>query len=615
MKKVALILFLIMVTGSAAFAAPSDTSDSWVIDAAEFKNLSAALTSPATAGKTIVVSKPMVINSVTLTGSRLLKVIQGGRIDIAPGQRLTFGPDSGYDWGEYQVFGGSGSVAGLRETRPEHWGAKINDFSSSVANSTAINKMYAAAYGATIRYSTGTYYHTGITIPSKSAGYRSRGEGRLNTILLNVGTGHNITITSATERGVSNGFYDFAEMSIRGNGGQYGVGATGLDGIHADGIAIFTFKDLDVSYNGGHGIYLGTSTNTAGSYSGSIINCNIQANKLDNIWAAGTSVTDQKNGILIAGNNIAYAGRNGISTWGTGISISGENTIQGNTGLGVSIDANYVSGVSSSGPISIDTNYFEANKGGDILVRTAVGKVITGLTITHNYMLFQTDVIDAGVDTCVKFVSTGFNQVWNLDYGYNYISPTGARASSVFFADFGGYLAASCNVHLGDYLSGTATDFSATYGRFKNYGAAKVNGVKSITLNGWTQAKGGANITYAAMEKSNNITTTTGNIIFPLSLPLGANIIKIAIPVSTDDGNSFTVQAVIQTHGESTGSYTDFVNIPVVGSSAETAIQVYVGGAKVITQDKIDCVLRVYIARAAALGTFFYLGNPTVYYN
>lgn len=102
------------MTALPAFGAVTSTTGPWGIDAAGFKNLSTALASPQTVGKTVVVSKPMAINNKTVTGNRLVKVIAGGQINVGNTRNLNFAIDSSFDAGDHRVFGGSGGVTGLK---------------------------------------------------------------------------------------------------------------------------------------------------------------------------------------------------------------------------------------------------------------------------------------------------------------------------------------------------------------------------------------------------------------------------------------------------------------------------------------------------------------------
>lgn len=124
MKKGFLAFLFMLLTVLPAMAAPYNTSGPWGIDAAGFKNLSTALASPATAGKTVVVSRPMTINNKTT--DRDIKVIKGGTITVSSGQ--TFATTGAIDAGPYLVFNGAGDVIFKRGSNiPLEWFGAVGD--------------------------------------------------------------------------------------------------------------------------------------------------------------------------------------------------------------------------------------------------------------------------------------------------------------------------------------------------------------------------------------------------------------------------------------------------------------------------------------------------------
>jgi len=155
------ILLLILLTALPALAAPTNTSGPWGIDAAGFRNFSTALASPATIGKTIVVTKPVTVNDMTVTGNRQVKVMPGGRIDVAAGKTLAFALDSGFEAGGHAAFGGAGAVTGLKYAEPEWFGAITGDAGD---DGSAIQKALNAA--TTVRCRPGVYLCTIVRLNS-----------------------------------------------------------------------------------------------------------------------------------------------------------------------------------------------------------------------------------------------------------------------------------------------------------------------------------------------------------------------------------------------------------------------------------------------------------------
>lgn len=151
--KMILAAVLFIVTSSAAFAAPITTGFMGV-DASGFQNLSTALTSPGTAGRNVIVSKVMTINNKTVGGKRRITVVPGGRIRVAAGKELSFGPDSAFESGTYRAFDGDGDVTGLKEVSPDNFVENVKPgttdmsrgFVKALAASSTI-KLTSATYG------------------------------------------------------------------------------------------------------------------------------------------------------------------------------------------------------------------------------------------------------------------------------------------------------------------------------------------------------------------------------------------------------------------------------------------------------------------------------------
>ena len=95
------------------------------VDVRLFADLSTAMASPKTVGKTIVVSTVQTCNNLTWPTDRGVRIVKGGRIDPAAGKVLHMNgvqPQAGL----YQIYGGGGTVTGLKEAPPEWFGTNTN---------------------------------------------------------------------------------------------------------------------------------------------------------------------------------------------------------------------------------------------------------------------------------------------------------------------------------------------------------------------------------------------------------------------------------------------------------------------------------------------------------
>lgn len=141
MKSGLLALLLLFITIQPAMPAPLATNNSMKIDAGRFENLSTALSSPLTLGKTVVVSRHMDINDKTT--DRAIEITLRGKINVSGNKKLIInGPFSS---GLSHIFPGEGrTIIGdkyLKEVFPEWWGFKpYGKKETSISNSVAINR-------------------------------------------------------------------------------------------------------------------------------------------------------------------------------------------------------------------------------------------------------------------------------------------------------------------------------------------------------------------------------------------------------------------------------------------------------------------------------------------
>jgi hypothetical protein len=152
--------------------------------------ISAALSAMGTTNKATLLLRPgtwVISNNITITSNITLKVPPGAIIQVATGKTLTInGP---FDAGLFQVFSctGTGTVAGLKQARPEWFGAVIND--TGTDNAPAILAAMKAVNQAPLPNSgvvllTAGYYYVASEIKPTFTIYDMvfRGEGGVRII-------------------------------------------------------------------------------------------------------------------------------------------------------------------------------------------------------------------------------------------------------------------------------------------------------------------------------------------------------------------------------------------------------------------------------------------------
>lgn len=145
------MFFALILSALPALADTTSSSISWGVDAAEFKDLSTALSSPATEGKTVFVTKPMVINDKVT--DRALQVVKGGLITVNAGK--TFVVNGPFTAGRHQVFSGQGTVRlpKASESHAEWFGIKGDGSDESEVIQKTINALTAGE----ARFPAGTF--------------------------------------------------------------------------------------------------------------------------------------------------------------------------------------------------------------------------------------------------------------------------------------------------------------------------------------------------------------------------------------------------------------------------------------------------------------------------
>lgn len=543
-------------------------------------------------------------------------IIQGGSFNIAAGVTLTL--PANFHAGLVQCFYGTGSVVGILVAEPEWWGARADGLDSSAAANTAAI-MAAVHTRAKVTLSTGEYVHNGLAFTTSDTPLDMVGRGKHLTTLTCKSAGvHNISLTATTT------FFEhvhLADFAIKGND------LNGC-GIYNNGVVWFVFERLYIWNNGSHGIQLDNNyTPSHGSFIGTIKDCLMYSNVGDGIYQVGTanggSNMNQQNATYYVHNEMHF-NANGITMWGVNL-VARENVIEGNSGYGIQIQ-NFKSGAPAYGAIALDVadNYFEANALGHIYAKTQgiSSGTIQGLTITGSYG--YTDAPNDPSHPAVKFVSAGDQrELRELRYEKNQFS----NQSGLATIDFGNVPGFDSVIVPGNALltSSTVSAFqtAATVSNFINTGMARVEFIKSSTIQGFWMSKGGANITWSNMLKSDNITVSGAYSYFPLSLPLQAAIAKVIIPVETDS-TAWSVDIKVQYKSNLNNSaYTNLFDAPYPSTGtasgsgvAETfSTPYYVGWTNNRrTLDNGDMILKITVTINSP-GTFFYIGNPTLFYN
>lgn len=342
MKKGFLIILLLLTMAIPAIAAPTNASGPWGIDASGFRNLSSALMSPATAGKTVIVSKPMAINNKTLPSDRLIKITKGGRIEPASGKTFNFnGQNPEAD--VYKIFGGSGTITGLGIARPE-WFAD-----NTVPGATDMTSGLQAAFNtkALVKASGTSYAYTSLVIPSGSIGFEGVGydssPSKPSTKLVHIaGTG---TISWDGSNRITNAIFKNFYLQGTGNASEtYGLNLSGFSYCRFENIYIRLFT-LD-------GIYTdGAITPVNKQFSNNtFINIRSNNNNRDGLRLDSSAAANNENGAN------SFLGCEFGGNGGTGIN---ELYAESNNYIGCIVQSNTTMGIAFNGRSSIYQGYVE----------------------------------------------------------------------------------------------------------------------------------------------------------------------------------------------------------------------------------------------------------------
>ena len=234
-----------------------------------------------------------------------------------------------------------------------------------------------------------------------------------------------------------------------------------------------------------------------------------------------------------------------------------------------------------------------------------------GLVIEDNYFSHLTNTV---AYLPIKFESSAGSEVFGLSFKGNKFLHT---VEPNVLADFGGGLASDCIV-APMFRLWANHDFAQTL-RYINLGLAKFDYVKSLTLSGYFLSKVGGGISYDSVYKSNNIQTSKSNVKFPLSLPIYAQPLQISVPVETDASDYTITLRIFTRDANGTGVYQEMINVSATQSGnklVKTNLLIAYAATESlrVKMSNADMFLDISVS-IPTQGSYFYLGNPTVFYN
>lgn len=570
--------------------------------------LTDAVTAASVSDKSLTISTNTAITSST-TVSVPTFIVKGALLSTSPGATFTF--SGAFNASRHKIFastttGVSFTKGSITEVYPEWWGARAGAGSATdyAANTAAI--VAAFQLGQKVKFGNGYYYHTGIAlIPSAATTeFLMEGIGNKKTILYQIsGTGHNVSAISSASYLVS--MLEIRDLGIISL-------STNSCGIYAENITNWKIENNYITDNGSHGIKITGGGSRPGSFVGSIRHNRIYSNNGDGVYQVATSSGNQQNASYIENNTIT-ANANGVTVWGVGIHIA-NNVIEG-SGSGKAIRVqNLLTGppIYNAQNISITKNYMEGYAGGLIYTKTSgtTSGYLSNYAIRDNYGYYS-----AGTATYVpvQFYAGARNEVRRLDYRGNNFN-AGIDVNVV--ANFADALAGDCTISPSFALSGTIAEVSTVTSKYIGLGNAHLEGIKSLTLYGYWDAKGGSGITYSGMLKSDNTTTSGSNTYFPVRIPIGSAIYMATVPVETDSTNYAVTLAYGRRSYSSTSAYTSISGL-VSGNTGTKIIEMYpitYTTANRIGITTLDQMLELKVTFTTP-GTYFYFGNPTIYYH
>lgn len=444
-------------------------------------------------------------------------------------------------------------------------------------------------WGDTIYFPKGDYIVSGLSIPTA---INITGYSKTSAIIKNISTVNPcIKIIKTKER------IRIHDIGIFGNGTtKYGTNATSSYGIMLDGCNLINIDNIWMRDHGNHAIFA-TNTNVNNI---NISNSEIEWNKGDAINIIEDSIFCQKNAIYINNCNIAANSGNGISIWGNSISVS-QNTIQGNKGLGVSIDSDFVKNECDSSGIAITENYFEACSKGFLKIKAnkdnGIIKRIIGIKLIGNFGHLFASQVDGNIKSIVNIENPSSFPTNSLIRDFQF--DNSFASDTLYVLNTNNCLTADSTIK----IPSLSDQF------FINLGAAKIDYYKTTVINGYFYAKG---VDYnISTGKSNNI-TTNATIYFPCNMGSFNNLRSFGVICETDSTN-YSIKIELMKRDKNTTKV--YISNLIGQINNVNGTKVFSPNQKLINistnNTNIDMYFKITI-KFRTTGKYFYLGNPTI---
>jgi len=480
---------------------------------------------------------------------------------VKAGYKITI--EGAFDHGLSQCFSGDGKVSfgdgAINRICPEWWGMTSGSVSNEIRtnNTAAIQAaLDALNSGSVLELATATY-QTNDVLNINTNFIRIKGVSTDGTIIQNCGSNQTFYVTS--------NFVTFETMSIRGDGGNYGDGASGTYGIEFDGAVAFEINRCDIRYHGNHGIYVHGE-----SWWNVIINSVIIHNAGSGFYSvSNTSAEQNGNNTTIIGSRFSSNASNGITWAANALGLYG-NDCSTNKSSGILIDADTAQ--DSANGVDISGNYFEENYDSQIHLKRG-SSVVSAVSISGNYIksFYEGDGAGTSLIKC-----TG--NLLGINIKPNYYSMSGAVLTTALDAPG---LQPDCFVEVtGD----------SSYWTNANFGLAKVHsGTSKVVSSGYLDQTG---ITYNALgERSADCSRTDQDGRYRIPVKGDTYIKEISIFIATDS-TSYNVELDVEKSSPTQTGFTNIANDTFSGLSNNQTVTLSVD-ARVDDGDLISARVRI----------------------